>query len=756
MGESTENDDTAGFAGALVFWQENQLRILVLASLAIQWFLFVFAPFRQRRIPGLLRLSIWLAYLGSDAVAIYALATLFNSRRCDTDSSSSHRPGVELLWAPIMLVHLGGQDSITAYNIEDNELWRRHVVTAVSQVAAAVYVFAKAWPKSIVATARLVVDQATIDRVKAIQAHNQEMEAYRRIFTPALLLFLCGITKCVCKPWDLKRVSVNSLVDSSSGSSEEKGGESDIDSLQEYVGAATQHLETEAGHGTGRLHGEKDEEPSGSGSDDADDDICTSSTEEIWKPYNLCVDLAPPYSGRLSCLKHMVRLRSGRAHRLVKSGLSATFHQLYTKESLKLHDISHLVFTHDAARNRWKLLTSARGLRTVAAAVLLGAIAVFHFGDGGTDQVPIDVTITYALLWSALVMEYVLPTVIHHTFGRVERLCTGHRTWPDQVAQYNLIGYVARSRKHSWLMKVAACLGCGDLVDQLWTMKPCTGASAKEVTGLVHGHVAGGWTQGHIAGADSFRAFNDYRGQWTLGREPLEIAGSSVLVMSVSRPFDESVLVWHLATDLCFHLLQVQEDPSPSGAAARRCRDMSNYMAYLLFVKPEMLMPGARRSLFRDACRVVVDMLEEEGPPRTPRGRSKRGLAHKVIQLLKRDHGDGTQGQGSSAGVAVVRQAWSVAEELMDSHGGSEEKMWTVIQGVWVEMLCFSASRCKGYLHAKALGTGGEYLSYVWLLLLYMGMETLAEKMQRTQLYEYENHTHTAAAASSSIGDHNV
>ncbi|CAN6234753.1 unnamed protein product [Urochloa humidicola] len=91
----------------------------------------------------------------------------------------------------------------------------------------------------------------------------------------------------------------------------------------------------------------------------------------------------------------------------------------------------------------------------------------------------------------------------------------------------------------------------------------------------------------------------------------------------------------------------------------------------------------------------------------------------------------------------------------MDSHRGSEEKMWTVIQGVWVEMLCFSASRCKGYLHAKALGTGGEYLSYIWLLLLNMGMETLAEKMQRTELYEYEDHTHTAVV-SSSIGDQNV
>jgi hypothetical protein len=54
-----------------------------------------------------------------------------------------------------------------------------------------------------------------------------------------------------------------------------------------------------------------------------------------------------------------------------------------------------------------------------------------------------------------------------------------------------------------------------------------------------------------------------------------------------------------------------------------------------------------------------------------------------------------------------------------------------VIQGVWVEMLCFSAGRCRGYLHAKALGTGGELLTYIWLLMSHMGMESLPERLQR-------------------------
>ena len=50
-------------------------------------------------------------------------------------------------------------------------------------------------------------------------------------------------------------------------------------------------------------------------------------------------------------------------------------------------------------------------------------------------------------------------------------------------------------------------------------------------------------------------------------------------------------------------------------------------------------------------------------------------------------------------------------EALLDL--GDENTMWGVIEGVWAEMLCFSASRCHGCLHAKSLGTGGELLTYV-------------------------------------------
>jgi hypothetical protein len=167
----------------------------------------------------------------------------------------------------------------------------------------------------------------------------------------------------------------------------------------------------------------------------------------------------------------------------------------------------------------------------------------------------------------------------------------------------------------------------------------------------------------------------------------------------------------------------------------------------LLFVNPDMLMPGARSSLFKDAYRELKKMVTENPSPR-PGGENLDGVkkmvkdAYRVLkQLLTKRQSQkylaqeliNKQAEDMMDSV-LVRDARVLFEELRDLATGPEGwlKTWRVIQGVWVETLCFSAARCRGYLHAKSLGKGGEYLSYVWLLLWYMGMETVAEKMQRT------------------------
>jgi hypothetical protein len=114
-------------------------------------------------------------------------------------------------------------------------------------------------------------------------------------------------------------------------------------------------------------------------------------------------------------------------------------------------------------------------------------------------------------------------------------------------------------------------------------------------------------------------------------------------------------------------------------------------MMYLLAAKPEMLLSGSRITLFIDACKKISNILQGDN------GASpldKKQLMEKIIDKAEKSE------------MGFLHEAWLLAEALMQL-GDDDDKMWKVIRGVWVEMLCFSAGRCRGYLHAKSLCAGG-------------------------------------------------
>ncbi|OAY64801.1 hypothetical protein ACMD2_17916 [Ananas comosus] len=55
--------------------------------------------------------------------------------------SGGNSPVIFAFWAPFLLLHLGGPDTITAFSIEDNELWRCHLVGLLFELFAAATVF---------------------------------------------------------------------------------------------------------------------------------------------------------------------------------------------------------------------------------------------------------------------------------------------------------------------------------------------------------------------------------------------------------------------------------------------------------------------------------------------------------------------------------------------------------------------------------------------------------------------------------------
>ncbi|KAG2598401.1 uncharacterized protein LOC120709535 [Panicum virgatum] len=148
-----------------------EIQLLLLASFTLQVFLLFSGRLRQRSTNTILRLSIWLAYLGADFVAVYALGYLSRhkqdgptGRQSSMDRSLSEP--LAFFWAPFLLIHLGGQDTITAFALEDNNLWLRHLLNLIIQVFLALYVF---W--------------------KSIDGHNVQL------IVPGILLFISGILK---------------------------------------------------------------------------------------------------------------------------------------------------------------------------------------------------------------------------------------------------------------------------------------------------------------------------------------------------------------------------------------------------------------------------------------------------------------------------------------------------------------------------------------------------------------------------------
>ncbi|XP_071908737.1 uncharacterized protein [Coffea arabica] len=127
-------------------WDEWNLRAAVLISLFFQVVLICCAASRKRTKDKILTAAIWLVYLLADWFAAFAVGLISNGQSNDCPESFRVNEGLAAFWAPFLLLHLGGPDDITAFSLEDNELWIRHLLGLVIQLLAVLYVFSQSIP----------------------------------------------------------------------------------------------------------------------------------------------------------------------------------------------------------------------------------------------------------------------------------------------------------------------------------------------------------------------------------------------------------------------------------------------------------------------------------------------------------------------------------------------------------------------------------------------------------------------------------
>ncbi|KAJ1275910.1 hypothetical protein BS78_05G172500 [Paspalum vaginatum] len=643
---------------AVRWWDEWQMRILISGSLLMQWFLLLAAPMRKYTIPGWLRRLIWLAYITCDALAIYALATLFNrqtkaSGQCHTGVRAS---SLEVLWAPVILIHLGGREEITAYNIEDNEMWTRHTITLVSQVTVAVYAFYKTWPDS----------------------------GDRRLLWSAVLLFVIGILSFCEKPWALRRASINRLV-------------------SVYSSLAAGERRTPTGWAE-RLFTEVD----------------------LWEMTKAAVRDRDGGGGRR---RRSAILSEGDKVQMILSDMSlgAAAKAMEKRRGTQRHDI--LGVDPGMERNVKPWLRRAFGLIYTRANVVstpaylaghvllvpsMHAAAIALFATSRKEAYrqfdAADVKMTYVVLCFTAVLDVFgvpISELLYWALSKTEipALC---ETLPGD----NLVDAVRRMKRPlaGGLVRCARSLGYGGRFFHHRRRR-------RDLYGKVAGFVIADLFGYQVRGLDlaGYRSRNKAR-NWALGKvsflfdsaDEHEAAARDEVWRSLRElPFDESVLQWHIATDLFCRLSPPPRGRDPVAALAHthyRCAEaISNYMAHLLNCRPDMLMTGSRQNLFNEACKHMAAM-----------GR----VAWRSIEDARDDCGK----------YPVLKEAWVLADALAKLP--DDRVRWKLMYRVWMGHLCYSASMCRGYQHAKSLGEGGEFLSFVWLVIALKGAKTLADKLQ--------------------------
>ncbi|KAG5563922.1 hypothetical protein RHGRI_000191 [Rhododendron griersonianum] len=123
---------------ALKLWDAWAVRILLLLSFALRLILSLFGNQRKYTTSLWISVLVWVAYLKADWVATIALSKI----------SDAEGNILQATWATLLLLHLGGTDSITAYSLEDNQLWMRQLMGFVVQTLVAIYVIGMSWNNS--------------------------------------------------------------------------------------------------------------------------------------------------------------------------------------------------------------------------------------------------------------------------------------------------------------------------------------------------------------------------------------------------------------------------------------------------------------------------------------------------------------------------------------------------------------------------------------------------------------------------------
>jgi len=395
------------------------------------------------------------------------------------------------------------------------------------------------------------------------------------------------------------------------------------------------------------------------------------------------------------------------------------------EDAFKVVEIE-LGLIYDMLYTKAPLIYSRAGiiLRSISFLLTFTALISFQILIDKHAYSTIDITITYLLFGAAVFLEFYAflclvfsdwtmiwltdegGNALSSALYSLIRKLTRSKRWSRSIAQYNLISSSIENRPLGCLKS----LGINEKMRQIFVHRVAMNVDLKRFI-FKHLQKKAENTKEDFSLIDKNRRskITGQRGDGVLEREGLL---QNYMWCTTEVEFSRSILVWHLATEICY-----LGDKDASNASKEYCetsRCLSEYMMYLLVMRPNMLSKGINDEGYLD----TLQDLQRLNPNKTRGDEAKKGVA------------DGILRSELSLDDITFQSLWKIAKSVVI--GGEKlarqlrslesKKRWEMINEVWIEMLAYAAAHCPWKEHTHQLRRGGELLTHVFLLMLHFGL----------------------------------
>ncbi|XP_039158765.1 uncharacterized protein LOC120288719 [Eucalyptus grandis] len=627
------------------------------------------------------RTLMWLAYLVADSIAMYAFGLIAKSQinGGTSDSEVDAYGDLSAFWAPFLLLHLGGPDTITAFALEDNELWHRHLLNLLVQLGTACYVFYQSLSSN-------------------------------KLIVPTILVFIGGTIKYIERTRALYLASFSKFRGSLLSS---------VDAIRDGDAAIKMMPGT---NDESRDVGEQKKT-------DLDDGVVIIAASFYFTTFKgLLADLPFTFNQMNQSREFFQGITAKDAFRVIEAELNFFYDVLYTKAAVVhcttgyffraisvvsvvtafalFHVLNKYGFHEYDIRITYTLLLGAVGLEFVALSLLI--CSDWTIAKIGTSEKH-----GKSLFRKSIFIKFLPKFKSESSPFALDIL---HARWSRSISQYNLIDS-RLSRWPKWIEKLLGLISLGEFFEDL---KPRRVAQYSEKLGdLIFDQLK----RKNLDDLDlqGVKKICAARGEWALKHSETEQDCTDLLPFICDFDYDASLLLWHVATELCYNTdsdESTDTDTEESRNNRENSKILSDYMLHLIIKQPNMMsgVAGFGEMRFRYTCADMDKFLTKNFSNWSKTNEMKES----ACKILVSDEPGVDRPKWDHRQVirSVLFDACEVAGKLRRIH---KEKRWRIMSEVWVELLGYAAVHCRPYAHAQRLSEGGELVTLAWLLMAQIG-----------------------------------